>query len=79
MTRVYVPISQKNKLIKENQQRYVSKLVGDGWTHEGVTKFKDVFGNDIECVVLVGSGLHDGYENDKENDMSLKFACIAAV
>jgi hypothetical protein len=54
MTRIYVPIGQKNKHIKENQQRYVSKLVGDGWTHEGVTKLKDVFGNEIECVVLVG-------------------------
>lgn len=64
MTRIYVPISQKNKHIKENQQRYVSKLVGDGWTHEGVTKFTDAFGNEIQCVVLVGDGLHNDCEDD---------------
>ena len=69
MTRIYVPISQKDRLIKESQQRYVSKLVGDGWIHEGVTKFKDTFGNEIQCAVLVGDGLHDGCEGDKENDI----------
>lgn len=67
MTRIYVPISQKNKFIKEHQQRYVSKLVGDGWIHEGVTKLKDISGNEIECVVLVGRGLHDDYE-DRESE-----------
>lgn len=62
MTRIYVPISQKNRHIKENQQKYISKLVGDGWIHEGVSKMKDISGNEIECVVLVGNGLHDDSE-----------------
>jgi hypothetical protein len=69
MTRIYVPISQKNKHIKEGQQRYISKLVGNGWIHEGVTKLKDIFGNEIECVVLVGDGLRDGCEDKEESDM----------
>lgn len=65
MTRIYVPISQKNKLVKENQQRYVSKLVGDGWIHEGVTRFKDAFGNEIQCVVLVDNGFDDNCKDDE--------------
>ena len=67
MTRIYVPINQGNKFIKENQKRYVSKLVGDGWIHEGVTKMRDISGNVIECVVLVGNGIH-GDSKDDEND-----------
>ena len=62
MTRIYVPINQKNKFIRESQKRYVSKLVGDGWIHEGVTRLKDISGNEIDCVVLVGEGIHDDYE-----------------
>lgn len=70
MARIYVPISQKIKLLKESQQRYVSKLVGDGWIHEGVTKLKDISGNEIECVVLVGKGTDDNYEDNESMSVS---------
>jgi hypothetical protein len=68
MTRIYVPISQRNKLVKESQQRYVSKLVGEGWIHEGVTKMKDISGNEIECVVLVGKGVSDNCDDNEDNE-----------
>lgn len=67
MTVIYVPISQKSKYIREHQKRYVSKLVGEGWVHEGVVKLKDTSGTEIEVVVLVGKGFHDDYE-DKESE-----------
>lgn len=70
MTRIYVPISHKNRLMKESQQRYVSKLVGEGWIHEGVTKLKDISGNEIECVVLVGRGTNDDYEDGENKSVS---------
>lgn len=50
---VYVPISQKNKSLLENQRYHISKLIGDGWQHKGVVKLKDVFGTDLEVVVLM--------------------------
>lgn len=62
MTMIYVPISQKNKLLQEHQRRYISKLVGDGWKHEGVVKMKDIFGTEIEVVVLVGNGFPEESE-----------------
>lgn len=65
MTRIYVPINQKNRHVKENQKRYISKLVGDGWIHEGVTNLRDISGNEIECVVLVGNGIHDDPKDDE--------------
>lgn len=70
MTRIYVPISQKNRHLKESQKKYVSKLVGDGWIHEGVTRLKDISGNEIECVVLVGNGLHNGFEDNESERVS---------
>ena len=66
MTKIYVPIGQKNKNVQEHHKTYVSKLIGDGWVHEGVVKLKDMFGAEIEFVVLVGDGLCDGCEDIKE-------------
>jgi len=65
MTIIYVPTNQKNKLVQEHQRRYISKLVGDGWKHEGLVKLKDIFGAEIEVVILVGKGLHDDYEDNE--------------
>lgn len=62
MTTIYVPISQKNKLDREHHKRYISKLIGDGWIHEGVVKLKDIFGAEIEFVVLVGNGFPEESE-----------------
>ena len=63
MTMIYVPISQKNKLLQEHQQRYVSKLVGEGWIREGVAKIRDSFGTEVEVVILVGKGISEDYED----------------
>lgn len=52
MVLIYVPIGQKNKLVKEEQETHISKLVGDGWRHEGIMRLGDMFGAPIDVVVL---------------------------
>lgn len=52
MVKIYVPINAENKPVREEQQRHVSKLVGEGWKHMGMAKLKDFFGTVVEVVVL---------------------------